>query len=45
MEPVKELNPGSWVICPASGGCIGCGHMAILPFVELKGYPIYKYSV
>jgi hypothetical protein len=44
VKPIKKLNPSRWVICPAYRGCL-CGvHRAILPLVELKGYPIYKNS-
>src|SRR3990172_10835248 len=44
VKPIKKLNPSRWVICPAYRGCL-CGvHRAILPLVELKGYPINIYS-
>jgi DNA-binding XRE family transcriptional regulator len=40
VEPVKELNPGRWIIFLTYRGCCWRVHLAILPLVELKGYPV-----
>ena len=45
LKPIKKLNPSRWVICAAYWGCLGCVHLAILPSVELKGYPVWIYSI
>ena len=44
MKPIKELNPSRWIICSANRRCRWGVHWAILPLVELKGYPVYAYS-
>jgi hypothetical protein len=44
VKPIKELNPGRWIVFPTDWGSCWCVHLAILPPLELKGYPALIYS-
>lgn len=43
VKPIKELNPGGWIILPSYRGSCWRVHLTILPPVELKGYPVHPY--
>jgi len=45
VEPIKELNPGRWVIFSTYQGNCWRVHLVILTSVELKGYPAHLSSV
>ena len=45
VEPIKELNPGRWIVFPAYRSSCWRVHLTILPSVELKGYPVILTSL
>ena len=44
VKPIKELNSGRWIVFPTDWGSCWCVHLANLPSVELKGYPVCMFS-